>query len=367
MATVAREWMIYGATGYTGRLVTREAAARGLRPLLGGRDAARVEELAGSLHLPCRVFTLNGDDTRKGLAGVDLLLHCAGPFAITSEPMVRACLATGTHYLDITGEIAVLERVLALDRGARAAGIVLLPGVGFDVVPSDCLAARLAASLPSANQLDLAFASSGGWWSAGTLKTAVESLPVVGAIRREGRIERVPPAHEVRELDFSFGRRMCTTIAWGDVSTAYHTTGIPNVRVFAAMRPGDIARLRRLHALVPLTSTTVAKRALQWWIGRHVSGPDDETRKVTRVSVWGQVRSANGQVATAAVETPEAYAFTALAAVESVVRVLAGRVPAGAWTPARAFGPEFASHLPGVESGPVSIQGRSEGPYFTGT
>ena len=182
-------WLIYGANGFTGRLVAREAVRRGLAPVLAGRNGDAVFALAEELKLPARVFTLDaGEDVRRGLEGMRLVLHCAGPFVRTSRAMVDACLAHGVHYFDITGEIAVFEAILARDTEARAAGVALVPGVGFDVVPTDCLAATLLQDLPDAANLDLAFTSERGAWSAGTLKTAIESMPSAGAVRRDGRI-----------------------------------------------------------------------------------------------------------------------------------------------------------------------------------
>ena len=155
-------WMLYGANGYTGRLIARVAAGRGERPVLAGRSAEKLEPLARELGLEHRVVGLDDQDLQcAALADVDAVVHAAGPFSLTSEPMVDACLATSTHYIDITGEIDVFERIFARDGEARRAGVVLLPGAGFDVVPTDGVAARLARELPEAVELELAFLA--GW------------------------------------------------------------------------------------------------------------------------------------------------------------------------------------------------------------
>ena len=210
-------WMIYGANGYTGELVAREAVRKGHAPILGGRSAGTVGRLAQELGLPSRVFSLDDPQgTAAELYGVAAVLHCAGPFVHTSAPMVNACLATGAHYLDITGEIAVFESVLGRGAEAKKAGVALLPGVGFDVVPSDCLATRLSAALPDATELALAFDTAGGSVSRGTMKTMIESLPGAGAVRRNGEIVSVPVAYDVREIDFGpgTGKRWAMTIPW---------------------------------------------------------------------------------------------------------------------------------------------------------
>ncbi|HEX2251926.1 MAG TPA: saccharopine dehydrogenase NADP-binding domain-containing protein [Thermoanaerobaculia bacterium] len=361
-------WLLYGANGYTGELVAREAVRRGLRPLLAGRSAGPVEALAAELGLETRVFPL-GDpgSVRAQLAGVAAVLHCAGPFVETAKPMVRACLDTGTHYLDITGEIGVFERVLARDESARRCGAVLVPGVGFDVVPTDCTAARVAAALPDADHLELAFVaerggSSGAGLSRGTARTMVRNLPGVGAERRDGAIVRLPLAAHGRSLELllpsgEIQHRWVMSIPWGDVSTAFHTTGIPNIRVYTGVPPGTIRRLRRLRPLVPLAGLAPVRALLERWVERRFAdqrGPGEEARREGRVTVWGRATAPSGATATSVLVTPESYAFTAASAVECVRRVLAGEVEPGAWTPARAFGPELVEALPGVEVGEVA-------------
>lgn len=348
--------MVYGATGYTGRLITAEAVRRGLRPVLAGRNGASLAALAAEHGVTMSAFPLDDPaEVRRALAGIRLVLHCAGPFVLTSAPMVSACLDLGIHYLDITGEIAVFERVLAMGGRARAAGAVLLPGVGFDVVPTDCLAATLARALPEATHLDLAFAADRGGWSAGTVKTMIESLPALGAVRRDGRIVPVPPGHATLDVPFGDRTRRCVTIPWGDVSTAFHTTGIPNIRTFAPIPERALRTLKMLRPLLPLTGIGAVKRALQRWVERSVTGPDERARAGARAQVWGSVRDARGGEGVARAETPEGYTLTAVAAVECAARVLDGRVEPGAWTPARAFGAGFLASLPGTSVGEVEL------------
>lgn len=360
-------WLIYGANGYTGELAAREAVRRGHRPVLAGRRREALEPLAAELGLEARVFGLD-DPARAAaaLAGMRLVLHCAGPFVRTSAPMVDAGLAAGADYLDITGEIAVFEAVLARHAEAQSAGRVLLPGVGFDVVPSDALAARLAAALPDASELVLAFHVEGGGWSAGTLKTMIEALPHSGAIRKDGRIVPVPLAWDTRKIPFGCGPRWAMTIAWGDVSTAFHSTGIANIRVYSGVPPSRIRWLRRLRPLLPVLGTRAVKRALQAWVARTVSGPDARMRAEGRTYLWGEVKDRAGNSATGTLELGEGYAFTAVSAVSAVERVLAGSVEPGSWTPSRALGVEFAAGLPGVSLGEVVMRKSGAGAAAAG-
>jgi short subunit dehydrogenase-like uncharacterized protein len=336
-------FLIYGANGYTGQLIAREAVRRGHRPMLGGRNAEKLAPLAKELGLEARAFPLD----RPQLEGIDAVLHCAGPFVHTSAPMVRACINAGAHYLDITGEIAVFESVMSMTDDAERAGVTLIPGVGFDVVPTDCLGAMLAARLPGATELELAFYSPGAEISRGTLKTMIESIGDGGAIRRDGKIVRVPPAWEAKEIAFSAGSRMAMTIPWGDVSTAFHTTGIPNIRVYTAASPKSIARMRRVRPFLPLLGITPIKRLLQAFANRR-SGPDEARRASGRTYLWGRVSDGKREV-TMTMTTPEGYAFTVISALTAVEQLLASPKRPGSFTPAKFFGAEFVTTLPGVE------------------
>ena len=334
-------WLLYGANGYTGGLIAREAARRGHRPILAGRDAKKIEPLARELGCDARVFSLDEINLRD----VDLVLHCAGPFVRTSAPMVEACLNASAHYLDITGEIAVFESIL----NRKDANVTLLPGVGFDVVPTDCLAAMLAARMPDATELRLAFHTAGGELSRGTTKTMLESIGEGGAIRRDGKITRVPVAYDVREIPFSSGPRTAMTIPWGDVSTAFYTTGIPNIRVYLASHPRSVKRLKRIAPLLPIIGLKPIRRLLQKFAAPK-SGPNEQKRTSGRVHLWGEVTNARGETMSMTMSTPEGYAFTVVSAVNAVERVLASPKP-GAFTPAKFFGETFVMTVPRVAIG----------------
>jgi short subunit dehydrogenase-like uncharacterized protein len=341
------DWLIYGANGYTGTLIAKEAVSRGLRPVLAGRSRA-MAEMATRLGLPHRIFGL--DDAaavREGLAGMTAVLHCAGPFAHTYRAVADACLAGHVHYLDVTGEIGVFEGLAALDAAARAANVMLLPGVGFDVVPSDCLAAHLKRRLPAATRLALGFQPGGGV-SRGTAATMAENLDRGGAIRRGGVLRPVPAAWRTRSIDFGRGPVTAMTIPWGDVSTAYHSTGIPDVEVYVAApwRLRTAARLSRWFGW--LLRSGPVQRWLKGRIRSGPPGPSDEQRARGRSLLWGEACDAAGRCVVSRLEGPEGYTLTAQAAVRVVEHVLAGRVAPGFQTPSRLLGPDFVLELPGV-------------------
>jgi short subunit dehydrogenase-like uncharacterized protein len=340
--------VIYGANGYTGRLVAREALARGHRPILAGRNRTALAALAAELGAPVRAAALDDAAALDSvLAGARAVLHCAGPFEDTWRPMADACLRNGVHYLDVTGEIAVLEALAARDVEARRAGIVLLPGAGFDVVPTDCLALHLKQRLPAATALVLAFRTRGGM-SRGTLRTSLRKLGRPGAVRRGGRIIPVPIAWKTREVDFGHGPRPAVIIPWGDVATAWHTTGIPDIEVYIAVPRRTILLLRGTRWLSPLLGLAPVRAVASGLARLRPPGPSDETRRQGGVVVWGEVTDPDGRRAAALLTGPEGYTFTAMAMVRAAERLLGGGLAAGFHTPARAFGADFVLEIPGV-------------------
>ncbi len=341
--------MIYGAYGYTGELIARLAVLRGHRPVLAGCHPDKVEALAGELGLPFRVFKL--EDPRiveSELAAVQAVLHCAGPFLHTYGPMCKACLATGTHYLDITGEAAVFEALAARDEEARSAGVMLLPGAGFDVVPTDCLAKHLAERLPSATHLSLGIKALGRI-SRGTALTMVQNIHRGGLIRRDGRLKAVPAGWKSRTIDFGPGGRAATvTIPWGDVASAYHSTGIPNIEVYAALPSRQRTTLRWSRYIAPLLGTGPVQHFLQGRVRGGTPGPSPEHRARGKSFLWGEVTDGAGERAVSRLETPEGYTLTAHTAVAAIEKVLAGDAPIGFQTPSNAYGSNFITAIEGV-------------------
>jgi short subunit dehydrogenase-like uncharacterized protein len=345
---VSDKLLIYGANGYTGELVARRAVALGLRPTLAGRSAEGVGALARALGLPHAVLGLDDPAALDGaLRGHVAVLHCAGPFSCTSRPMAEACLRSGAHYLDITGELAVFEALSRRDEVARAAGVMLLPGVGFDVAPSDCLAAHLKRRLPGATSLALAFRAIGRA-SRGTTATAVAGLGKGGAVRRNGKIIPVPAAHATRRVDFGRGPVEVTAIPWGDVSTAYHSTGIPNITVYTYLPPSLHRLLRLGRPLAPLLAAPPVQALLRGLVRRQPPGPSAEERARGLSLFWGEVVDAAGGRAVSRLRAPEGYTLTAVAAVHIARKVLAGAATPGFQTPSRAYGADLILELDGV-------------------
>lgn len=346
------DFLLYGANGYTGRLIARRAVDAGLRPLLAGRNGAEVAALAGELGLEHRVFALDDADALDAaLREVPVVAHAAGPFSRTALPMAEACLRTGRHYLDITGEIEVFESLAARGARARESGVMLLPGAGFDVVPTDCLAAHLKRRLPGAVRLRLAFQMLGGGVSRGTATTMAENAGRGGAVRRGGRIVPVPAAWRSRTVAFGFGTEPATvtTIPWGDVSTAYHSTGIGDVEVYTRIPARQRRVLAATRHLGWLLGSAPVQSFLKGRIRAQAPGPGAERRRRGVSLVWGEAEDADGRRAASRLRAPEGYTLTAMTAVDAVRKVLDGHAPAGFQTPSLAFGADWILEIEGVE------------------
>jgi short subunit dehydrogenase-like uncharacterized protein len=343
------EWMIYGANGYTGELIAREAKSQGKTPILAGRSAAKIIALARQLKLPSTAFRLETpSEIVAALRGVRLVLNCAGPFSKTADPLMRACIAAKAHYLDITGEIDVLEGAHRLDGDAKAAGVVLCPGAGFDVVPTDCIALMLKKALPEATELALGFELSGRRMSAGTAKTLVEGLGKSGKIRRTGRIVDCPLGRGLRRIDFGRGARLAMPIPWGDVASAFYTTGIPDITVFTPISPVPLAIARLSNGLGPVLRSPRLQSWLVKKIEKDVRGPDVSTRKASQAWVWGEARDINGRSQAIRIVTPNGYSLTVFSSLALAQRLMSNACPPGCWTPAGLIGENFILSLPGT-------------------
>lgn len=348
-----KPWMIYGAYGYTGELIAREAVRRGHKPVLAGRSLEKAQTLANELGLEAIGFSLdNVEQAPQQIKGFSLVLNCAGPFSATAEPMMKACITARANYLDITGEIAVFELAQSLNDKARSAGIVLCPGVGFDVIPTDCVAASLKAALPDATHLALGFDSRSGF-SPGTAKTSVEGLAQGGKVRRDGRIETVLLAYQVRRIDFGDGEKDAMTIPWGDVSTAYHSTGIPNIEVFIPGSPRMIKSAKSANYVRPLLGIKFVQKLIKARIARTVKGPDEAARAKMPTFVWGEATNTRGEKKTARIRTANGYSLTITGSLAVIEHLMDNQPTGGAYTPSRLVGADLVTRLP--ESGELLI------------
>ena len=336
-------FLLYGCYGYTGQLIAKEALKQGLKPILAGRNAEKTISFAQSLGLDYKVFSLeNKDETLSALRNCEVVLHAAGPFSKTSRQMVDACMQTGTHYLDITGEISVFESLAARDAEAKNAGVMLLPGVGFDVVPSDCLALQLKQALPDATTLRLFFKFMGGGVTQGTAKTIAEGMGLGSIIRKNGKFVSIKEGSLVLKRDFGKGLQNSVTTPWGDVSTAWYSTGIPNIEVYFQFPDSMIRGLKWSSYLGWILQSEWVQKILQKRIEKGQKGPSEDELKTGKSLIIGEAENASGKIVKAILKGPQGYYLTAVAAVSATKKVLEKNVTPGYKTPSMQFGAGFA-------------------------
>lgn len=316
--------LIYGATGYTGRMAAAHAKTLGLDFEIAGRNRQTLASLAEALAVPFRVFEADAD-AAQSLAGIDVLLNFAGPFAQTAEPLMRACLEAGVDYLDITAEINVYRLAERLGAKAAEAGVMLLPGVGWDVMPTDCLTVHVAQRVQEPQSLNVALQVPGSM-SRGSAMSVSEIIGAGLMARVDGHLVPTPDA-QPQYFDFGEGPVLCAPLSFGDLVTGWHSTGILNIAMFVhvsgdAFPEGDLS-------LLP-------------------DGPTAEQRDAHRARAIAEVTGADGTVARSMIETVNGYSYTPLAAVEAARRVLEGERRSGFETPARLFGKEFAETIEGT-------------------
>lgn len=358
---MSRPWVIYGAYGFTGSVVVDRAVAAGMRPLLAGVDRSRLSAQANYYRLPWKECPLEKplelDELLNDAAAV---LNCAGPFARSAEPLVESCLRTGTHYLDIAGEPQVFEMLAERDSRAQQAGVMVLPGVGLDIVPSDYLASYLKKRLPTATRLVLGF-NGLQRASRGAINTLVDTILQYPTAPGLNGGPRVPVRFRTAKLDFGEGPQRAIRVPWGDIVSARHATGIPQVEVYLALPAGARFYLRGCKALGPLARLKLVRTLLsgagapprvenELW-SRAVRGEEPAIRhgSAQRTVIYGEVSNERGGVARALFRGPDSYTILTEAALAAVARVLDGQWVSGFHTPTRVYGCELVDALSGAE------------------
>jgi short subunit dehydrogenase-like uncharacterized protein len=341
-------FLIYGANGYTGLLIVELAVKNGLKPTIAGRTLDKIKPIADKFGLEYSVFDLNNQQELVGqLAQFPLVLNCAGPFSRTAKAMVEACLISKTHYLDITGEIEVFEMVKTYQQQALNSQIVLMPGVGFDVVPTDCMAKFLHTNMLDATHLELAFMSLGSTISHGTVTTMIESLGKEGAVRENGVITPKPAGFKGKDVNFGEITQFTMTIPWGDVSTAHHTTGIPNIETYVGVPKSAYFFMKFQFLFNPILRSNFIKNLLQNYVDGKVTGPTESQQQTGKSLIYGKVTNASGKSIEARLETPEGYKLTAEASLLITQKILDSKEISGYQTPAGMLGHDLILEVGG--------------------
>ncbi|MFO8017545.1 MAG: saccharopine dehydrogenase NADP-binding domain-containing protein [Promethearchaeia archaeon] len=340
------KWLLYGAYGYTGKLITEEAMRQNLKPVISGRDAEKVKVLAEKKELDYEIFNLKEENKINNIIPeYDILFNAAGPFKHTSAPLVKACLQHSVNYLDITGEISVFEQNFARNQKAIEKDIAIISGVGFDVVPSDCLSVYVSEKINNPIDLELGILAL-SQSSPGTMKTMIESIPSAVVVRRNGKLKEKTFGKDARAIKFLDKTRELYPIGWGDVATAYRSTGIPNITAYMPIpRQFENAMTKYGFIVRNLFKVKFMRKLAKRWVEKNIEGPDKQARESGRSQIWARVKNENGEEAEAWLSTIEAYRLTAISAIKSVKKIDNLNIK-GSLTPAQAFGEDFILEFP---------------------
>jgi short subunit dehydrogenase-like uncharacterized protein len=341
--------LLYGANGYTGELIIRYAKDKNVPLTISGRTNQSIQPLAEKYNLEYRIFSL--DDVHviaENLSDILVVIHAAGPFSRTAAPMVEACIKTNTHYLDINGDLSVFEMIRRYDEQAQQADVMLLPGAGFDVVPTDCIAMQLKKQMPDATSLKLGFITKGsGGLSHGTATTMIEKLGEGGAERKNGKIVRVPLGHASKNINIQGRDYFCMTIPWGDVATAFYSTGIPDIETYIRISKWTYLVLRMQGLFNWILRRKVTKKFIQDKIDARPPGPSDEQRENSFIFVWGEAYNEKGETSSAQLTCKEGYTFTALSCLWIAEQVTEENYKPGFQTPSMAYGEKMVYNIEG--------------------
>jgi short subunit dehydrogenase-like uncharacterized protein len=318
-----KKLMIYGATGYTGRMVAEHVSAAGTPLIIAGRNDAKLATLAARLGVEYRVFALEDITViDRSLDDVGVLLNCAGPFAKTADILMRASIRHGSHYLDVAAELEVYLLAGVLDAEAKAAGVMLLPGSGGSVAMLGCLAGHALARTKNPSLIRLAMHISGSL-SRGSAVSALGSVAAETLARADGKLV-ARPAGAQRRLDFGNGTVDCFQVTLPDLITVWRSTNVPNIETFVHVA-GDAFPQGDLSALP--------------------DGPSEQERLANRYQAVVEITNSDGEVVRSVLDTVNGYTFTAAAAAKAARRVLAGEARPGFQTPAMLFGNGFAETI----------------------
>lgn len=340
--------LIYGAYGYTGQLIVHEALHKQLKPVIAGRNAEKTKEMARQYKLDHLVFDIqNQEELVRLFRPFDVIVNVAGPYKYTAKLVVEACIEAQKHYLDITGEWEVFEWIKSQDSKAKDAGIMLLPGTGFDVVPSDCLAAFAKSQFPEGTELHMGFKAIGNM-SRGTALTMVEGLGEKGVIRRNHTLVPTDNAKYIKHKDIKGKKYSFANIPWGDVSTAHFSTGIPNITLYMSASPKAIRMMRFSSAFSFIMKKKWVKKKLENYVRKNIKGPSENSRKKGKSYLWAEISTGDRSLE-CRLTTPEGYQLTALTTVLALQKMKNGKITPGYQTPSSAFGMDFIMEIDGVE------------------
>jgi saccharopine dehydrogenase (NAD+, L-lysine-forming) len=347
--SMRRRVLIYGATGYTGRLIADRLRNSRCHSVVAGRTSHRVQALAAEFGVAGRVIAIDEPNALdQALDDIDVLINAASPFSLTAPALIESCLRTRTHYLDITGELPVFQAAFGYDEAARKRGIMIMPGAALGVVASDCLAMHVAALVPNAKYLRIALLRPNSF-SRGTFRSALGIANSRVSIRRNGRLMSVPVGRLQRTFDFGEGEKESVAVSWADVFTAYYSTGIRNIETY--FEAGYTARaLYQLGAGIADTMQLAPARTLIDAVASVLpEGPHAARRRAEQCVIVSEAEDSWRRRRCVRLTTPDGYSFTSEAATAIAQRILQGDFASGFQTPAKVYGADLVLGFKGTD------------------
>jgi short subunit dehydrogenase-like uncharacterized protein len=352
---------VYGATGYTGRLVAAELGRRDVDFIVAGRNREKLEALAGSLDSARRpevkaVANHEAGALEQLFAGSSAVIACAGPFTLHGEPVLAAAVEAGTHYLDTTGEQDFIRKAFD-EYGPKALrkGSAVIPAMGFDYVPGDMLAALTAAALDPGETVDKVRLGYHAPFqpSQGTMRSGIEMIKGGDVEWRERALR--PASQSVARPGFDFGGELGVQKMMHYPSAEHITvpTHLSPRSVETGLTVASFAPTPLSQALMPAVSRglglamrTPLRKLMSKAISAMPEGADDAARVASDFVIGCEVTSAR-QTVRGRLTGTDVYGLTAALIVDGAIRASRGELGgAGALAPATAFDPaEFLSGL----------------------
>jgi len=325
MSSKKNRLLIYGAAGYTGKIIAVRAKELNLDFEIAGRDTQQTRKLAEELGVDYHIFDVDTDYAwQKALQDKQVLINAAGPFKFTAGQAMRACLKAGVHYLDISAELETYRLAEALDNEAKATGIQLISGAGL-FVSYDALVVHLSKMVAEPEYLKVGFRHYGGF-SKGSVLSSKHIADLGILIRRNGHLIDYPDA---KSKIFSFGNEEveCMPTPLGGIILSYKSTGIPNIEEFFSLK---------------LPASELSDLTLE----SLPDGPSKDERASGRNGIAAELTGRDGKVVKAWVDAPSGYDLTPLSVVAVAHRILNDDFKIGYQSPGSAYGEAILKDIP---------------------
>ena len=337
---IQNDWLIYGANGYTGRILVEQAAKQGHKPVIAGRSPEKIKPLAEQYDLPYSILDLHDINAlSEKVADFKLISNFAGPFPLTARPIAEACLENGINYIDVSGDLNTIQYIFDLNEKARAKSIVMIPAAGFITYATECLAHYIAEQIDETKFIELGVYIIGGT-SRGTAISTVDSIKDGCLIRKDHQLIPVKFGKDTKKIPFPDGRKPAWAVPLAELLTVHKALTIPDIKVFNVM-PHFLHLLRLIAPLIQKTmKIEVFKRIAKKIAAKQPEGPTREQNLNTKSYLWARAGDKIGNEKQAWLETPEAYYFTALLNIR-FAEVILGSDLKGSITPSEAFGKDL--------------------------